>query len=70
MHQCLHPGPLAGLGWGDMEGRGVRGGVGGVQQGGRRANGRLGGRATGHPLEQPLTERPQGPRRVFALGFG
>ena len=52
-----------------MEGRGVRGG-GGVQRGGRRANGRLGGRATGHPLEQPLTERPQGPRRVFALGFG
>lgn len=68
-HQCLHPGPLAGLGRGDMEGRGVRGG-GGVQRGGRRANGRLGGRATGHPLEQPLTERPQGPRRVFALGFG
>ena len=55
-----------GSGSGDVEGCGV----GGVQQGGCGAHGRLGGWAAGRPLEQSLAECPQGPRRVFALGFG
>lgn len=70
---CRTSAYVLGLWWVWVGGRGrLRGerwgGV--VQQGGCWADSHLGGWAAGRSLEQSLAECPQGPRRVFALGFG